>query len=232
VIGLNNKARREIFGVKIVLLGPPGAGKGTQAKILAEKYNVPHVSTGDIFRELIKNNSPLGIKIRKYVESGDLIPDEIVAEVVSCRIRELDYKKGFILDGFPRTVKQAEMLDGSLKELGIALDKVFYFETSIDVIIKRLSGRRTCKNCGALYHLTNLPPKQSGICDLCGGQLYQRKDDEIETIHNRIKIYNEQTVDVIDYYKDKKILETINGDLSKDDAFVVIEAILSKVSPL
>ncbi len=218
--------------MNIILLGPPGAGKGTQAKVLADKYKLPHISTGDIFRELIKNNSPLGMKIRKYVESGGLIPDEIVVEVVATRVNEIDYKKGFILDGFPRTVKQAEMLDLTIKKLGIAIDKVFYFDTSIDVIIKRLSGRRTCRSCGAVYHLTNMPPKQNGVCDICGGQLYQRKDDEIETINNRIKVYNEQTVDLIGYYKNKKILETINGDLSKDDAFEKIEEILNKLSLL
>jgi adenylate kinase len=218
--------------MNIVLLGPPGAGKGTQAKVLSEKYKLPHISTGDIFRELIKNNSPLGMKIRKYVESGGLIPDEIVVEVVASRINEIDYKKGFILDGFPRTVNQAEMLDITIKKLGISIDKVFYFDTSIDVIIKRLGGRRTCRNCGAVYHLTNMPSKRSGICDICEGQLYQRKDDEIETINNRIKVYNEQTVDLIGYYKNKKILETINGDLSKDDAFEIIEEILNKLSLL
>lgn len=214
--------------IKLVLLGPPGAGKGTQAVILAERYGLEHISTGDIFRELIKNNSPLGIKIKKYVETGELIPDDIVVEVVIDKIKRIDAKKGFILDGFPRTLKQAEMLDEVLGKTGICIDKVFYFETSEDIIIQRLSGRRTCRNCGAIYHVVNMPPKKDGICDLCGGQLYQRKDDEPETVRNRLKVYNEQTVDLIDYYKKRNILSTINGDLSKDDAFIEIESVLKK----
>lgn len=217
--------------MRLILLGPPGAGKGTQAVVLAEKYDVEHISTGDIFRELIKNNSSLGLKIKRYVETGALIPDDIVVEVVVNKIKGLDYNKGFILDGFPRTLSQAEMLDKTLFELGISIDKVFYFDTSEDVIIKRLSGRRICKNCGANYHLVNMPPKKPGICDLCGGELYQRKDDEPQTIHNRLNVYKDQTVDLIDYYKNKNILETINGDLSRDDTFGVIKKILSRTNP-
>lgn len=214
--------------MNIVLLGPPGAGKGTQAKILAEKYGLEHISTGDIFRELIKNSSPLGLKIKKYVETGELIPDEIVVEVVADKIKSLG--RGFILDGFPRTLNQEKVFEKTLKQLDISIDKVFYFETSIDVIIKRLSGRRTCKNCSAVYHVTNLPPKKDGICDLCGGPLYQRKDDEPETVKNRLKVYEEQTVDLIEYYKKRNLLVTVNGDLSKDDAFIEILAVLGKPS--
>lgn len=214
------------------MLGPPGAGKGTQAVILSEKYDLEHISTGDIFRELIKNNSPLGNKIRKFVESGALIPDETVIEVVVQRIKGLDINKGFILDGFPRTLQQAKMLEETLGLLNISIDKVFYFKTSEDIIIKRLSGRRTCRECGAIYHITNMPPKKSGECDLCGGPLYQRKDDETDTIRNRLDVYQKQTVDLIDYYKEKNILETINGDLSKDEAFVEIAAILSRVGKI
>lgn len=214
--------------MRLVLLGPPGAGKGTQAKILAEKYNAEHISTGDIFRELIKKNSPLGLKIKGYVESGELIPDEIVVEVVADKIKELGSDKGFILDGFPRTLRQAEALDSTLNGAGISIDKVFYFDTSEGIIIKRLSGRRICRNCGANYHLVNMPPKKNGVCDICGGELYQRNDDKPDTIHNRLKVYREQTVDLIDYYKDKDLLEAVNGDLSRDDTFSVIEAILSK----
>lgn len=215
--------------MRLVLLGPPGAGKGTQAVALAERYGIPHISTGDIFRELIKNNSSLGLKIKKYVETGELIPDGIVVEVVAGEIKKLDYHKGFILDGFPRTLNQARILEYTLGELGISIDKVFYFDTSEDVIVKRLSGRRVCRNCGAIYHLTNMAPKKQDICDLCNGELYQRKDDEPVTIHNRLKVYEDQTADLIDYYKNKKTLETINGDLSKDSAFNIIEAMLSNV---
>lgn len=215
--------------MRLILLGPPGAGKGTQAVILAKEYNVPHISTGDIFREFIKNNTPLGLEIKRYVETGALIPDDIVSKVVIEKIKAIDYNKGFILDGFPRTLDQALTLDKMLSELGISIDKVFYFDTSEDVIIKRLSGRRICKNCGANYHLVTMPPKKDGICDLCGGQLYQRKDDQPDTIHNRLNVYNHQTVGLIDYYKNKGILETVNGDLSRDDTFSVIKGILSRV---
>lgn len=207
--------------MRLVLLGPPGAGKGTQAEILAEKYNAEHISTGDIFRELIKKNSPLGLKIKGYVESGELIPDEIVVDVVVNKIKELGPDKGFVLDGFPRTLRQAELFD-------IPVDKVFYFDTSEDVIIKRLSGRRICRDCGTNYHLINMPPKKDGICDRCGGELYQRNDDKPDTIHNRLKVYKEQTVELISYYKNKNILETINGDLSRDETFSIVEAILSR----
>lgn len=214
--------------MRLILLGPPGAGKGTQAKILAERYSVEHISTGDIFRELIKDNSPLGLKIKKYVEAGELIPDKVVLEVVASRIKNLDFKKGFILDGFPRTLPQARMLDGMLKKLGVCIDKVFYFDTSEDIIIKRLTGRRICRDCGANYHLVNMPPKKSGVCDFCGGELYQRKDDEPETIRNRLRVYQEQTADLIGYYKNEGILETVNGDLSKDETFSIIEGMLSR----
>lgn len=210
--------------MRLVLLGPPGAGKGTQAKVLAERYNAEHISTGDIFRELIKKGAPLGEKIKMYVDTGELIPDEIVTEVVADKIKGFGPLKNFIMDGFPRTLKQAEMLERS----GINIGRVFYFDTSEEIIIKRLGGRRICRDCGANYHLTNMPPKKNGVCDTCGGVLYQRKDDEPETIHNRLKVYKEQTVDLIDYYKEKDILETVNGDLSKDETFDVIEAILSK----
>lgn len=213
--------------MRLILLGPPGAGKGTQAKILAERYSVEHISTGDIFRELIKDNSPLGLKIKKYVEAGELIPDKVVLEVVASGIKNLDFKKGFILDGFPRTLPQARMLDSTLKKLGTCIAKVFYFDTSEDIIIKRLTGRRICRDCGANYHLVNMPPKKSGVCDFCGGELYQRKDDEPETIHNRLRVYQEQTADLIGYYKKEGILETVNGDLSKDETFSIIEGMLS-----
>lgn len=209
-------------------MGPPGAGKGTQAVILAKRYNVPHISTGDIFRELIKNKSQLGLKIKKYVDTGELIPDSVVVEVVASEIKNTDFKKGFILDGFPRTLPQARMLDDTLKNLGVSIDKVFYFDTSEDIIIKRLTGRRICRNCGTNYHLVNMPPKKNGICDLCGGELYQRKDDEPETIHNRLRVYQEQTLDLISYYKNRGILETVNGDLSKDETFGIIETLLSR----
>lgn len=213
--------------MKIILLGPPGAGKGTQAQLLKERLGLKHISTGDIFRELIKKASPLGLKIKKYVESGQLVPDEIVVEVVVQEIKALDLAKGFVLDGFPRTLKQAEILDSTFKEMDISIDKIFYFETSEDVIIKRLSGRRICQKCGANYHLHNMPSKREGICDLCGAELYQREDDKPATIHNRLKVYKDETHELIAYYKNLGLLETINGDLSKDQAFQILQERLS-----
>lgn len=212
--------------MKIVLLGPPGAGKGTEAKMLAEKYGAEHISTGDIFRKLIKEGSPSGLKIKKYVESGELIPDEIVVEVVAGKIKDIDLNKGFILDGFPRTIKQAQMLDLTLEKLQIKIDKVIYFDTCKDVVLKRLTNRRTCKKCGTIYHLINMPSAIEGKCDSCNGDLFQRKDDMPETILNRLKVYHEQTADLIDYYKNRKMLETVNGDLVKDELFRAIVAII------
>lgn len=213
--------------MKIVLLGPPGAGKGTQAQLLREKLGLKHISTGDIFRELIKNASPIGLRIKQYVESGRLVPDQIVVDVVIKEIKRLDLDKGFLLDGFPRTLEQAEMLDNTFKDMGISIDRVFYFDTSENIIIRRLSGRRICTNCGANYHLQNMPPNREGICDLCGSRLYQRKDDEPHTIHNRLKVYKEQTQELIAYYKNLGLLETIDGDLSKDKAFHILQEKLS-----
>ena len=215
--------------MKIILLGPPGAGKGTEAKMLAEKYGAEHISTGDIFRELIKEESPLGLEIKKYVESGELIPDKIVVEVVTGKIRDIDLNKGFILDGFPRTINQAQMLDFTLEKLRIRIDKVIYFDTSLDVVLQRLTNRRICRQCGTIYHLVNMPPAQQGKCDRCGGDLFQREDDMKGTILNRLKVYKEQTAGLINYYQEKKMLEKVNGDISKDELFEVISSIVDNL---
>lgn len=215
--------------MKIILLGPPGAGKGTEAKVLAEKYGVEHISTGDIFRELIKEESPLGLEIKKYVESGELIPDKIVVEVVTGKIRDIDLNEGFILDGFPRTINQAQMLDFTLEKLRIRIDKVIYFDTSLDVVLQRLTNRRICRQCGTIYHLVNMPPAQQGKCDRCGGDLFQREDDMKGTILNRLKVYKEQTAGLINYYQEKKMLEKVNGDISKDELFEVISSIVDNL---
>ena len=209
--------------MKIILLGPPGAGKGTQAQLLKEKLGLRHISTGDIFRKLILNASSLGLKIKQYVESGKLVPDEIVLDVLISEIKGLDLNKGFVLDGFPRTLKQAEMLKGEFENMAIIIDKVFYFETSEPVIIKRLSGRRICSKCGTNYHLENMPPKKKGLCDKCGNELYQRKDDNEATVHNRLEIYKKETQALIVYYKKLGLLETVNGDLSKDEGFGILQ---------
>lgn len=208
--------------MKLIFLGPPGAGKGTQAQVLKEKLGLRHISTGDIFRDLIKNGSELGSKIKGYVESGGLVPDEIAVEVVAQTVKGLDLNKGFVLDGFPRTLVQAELLDKTLAELGIRIDRVFYFDTSESMIINRLGGRRICPKCSATYHVINLPPKKEGICDNCGNELYQRKDDSPDTIKKRLAVYENQTKELIEYYRKKKLLDTINGDLSKDEAFVIL----------
>lgn len=216
--------------MRIILLGPPGAGKGTQAQELKEKLGLRHISTGDIFRDLIKNASVLGQKVKKYVETGKLVPDDIVINVLVQEIKNLDINKGFVLDGFPRTKVQAEMLDITLKGLGISIDKVYYFDTSEDIIIKRLSGRRICSKCGATYHVKNMPPKADNICDICGSKLLQRKDDQPETIHNRLKVYKDETEDLITYYKKRDLLDTINGDLSKNEAFNILQDKISLFS--
>lgn len=217
--------------MRLILLGPPGAGKGTQAQVFIENWQLTHISTGDIFRRLIKEKTPLGLKIKQYVTSGGLVPDEIVVEVVVQKMNELGREANFVLDGFPRTLIQATILDKKLIELDISIDKVLYFNASEDVIIERLSGRRICKECGATYHIVNIPPKKEGICDQCGGNLYQREDDKPETVRNRLKVYHQQTAELIEYYKKKCLLETLNSDLSKDETFKVVKKILGVGSP-
>ena len=199
--------------MRFVLLGPPGAGKGTQAQVLSKDLALPHVSTGDMLREALKASTTLGLKAKEYMEKGALVPDAVVIALVSERLSKADAKKGFILDGFPRTPEQAESLDHTLKDLQMPLDIVLYFKTSLAVIIRRLSGRRVCSQCGKNFHLTNFKPKVEGICDNCGGTLFQRPDDKEETIENRLKVYERQTEPLIEYYKKKNILYETSGDL-------------------
>jgi len=192
--------------MRIVLLGPPGIGKGSYAKELSKRLDIPHISTGDIFREEIKKETELGKKVKEYVEKGELVPDEIVIEVVRNRLSQPDCQKGFILDGFPRTLNQAKALDEITK-----IDIVFNFEAPIEVIIDRVSGRRICKKCGAIYHIKYNPPKKDGICDICGGELYQREDDKPEIVKHRLEVYNKQFKPIVEYYKEKGILVTVNA---------------------
>lgn len=199
--------------MRLILLGPPGAGKGTQAKLLFDRFKIPHISTGDILREEMHENSPLGEKVSKYVKSGELVPDQIVVEVVTKRLTKPDAQAGFILDGFPRTVKQAEALEAALEKRGMAIDLVLYFETSPEVCIKRLSERRICKDCAAIFHLTNMPAKKEGICDYCGGRLYLREDDRPETVKKRLQVYRDQTASLIDYYKNNGKLRRVDGNI-------------------
>jgi len=199
--------------MKIVLLGPPGAGKGTQAQVLSKDLQAPHVSTGDMLREALKAATPLGLQAKGYMEKGGLVPDDVVIALVEERLSKSDAGKGFILDGFPRTPEQAKSLDRSLEKMKKPLDLVLYFKTSLEIILMRLTGRRVCGQCGKNYHLKNFKPKAEGICDACGGKLVQRPDDKEETIRQRLKVYEDQTAPLIDYYSRKGLLQEVSGDL-------------------
>ncbi len=203
----------------LVLLGPPGAGKGTQASLLTKAYALLHISTGDMLREAIKDGSQVGRRVQDYMNKGELVPDAIVTEVVIDRMAKPDASGGVILDGYPRTRVQAESLDSSLKEKGQKLDMVLYFKTSEEVAVSRLSGRRVCPKCLKNYHLTNIPPKQEGICDKCGIELMLREDDKPETVKNRLHVYHKSTRDLIDYYRGKGLLREVNGDLTAEELF-------------
>ena len=213
--------------MKLILLGPPGAGKGTQSVELSKRYNVPHISTGDILRESVKAGLPLGLKAKSYMDKGELVPDEVVIGIVAERLKDTDTKKGFILDGFPRTVKQAVGLDEALKKIQSGIDMVVYFQTSDKVAIERLTGRRVCKNCGSNYHIKNIPPKKEGVCDKCATALYQRPDDTESTVLNRIKVYKEQTKPLVDYYAKSGILKEVSGDLGVRDLFKVLSKVFA-----
>lgn len=212
--------------MRIVLIGPPGAGKGTQAVMLSEKLGYLHLSTGDILRENVKGQTDIGKKAKSFMEKGELVPDDIVIEMMFEKIKASDSNKGFILDGFPRTIYQAQRIDTALDKLGMPIDIVVYFKTSIDTVISRLAGRRLCKNCGANYHSVNMPPKKENICDKCGGELYQRKDDNVATIEKRLEVYNNQTKELIAYYKDKGILKEVSGDLEAGKVYKKLSVIL------
>ena len=212
--------------MRLILLGPPGAGKGTQAEVLSKEYKIPHISTGDMLRETVKKQTPVGLKANAYMLKGELVPDEIVIEIVSQRLASADAKGGFILDGFPRTKRQAEALDKALEKSGMPIDIAIYFDTTDQVVIKRLSGRRVCKSCGANFHITNIPPKKEGVCDLCGSALIHREDDKEETVRNRLEVYKKETSGLIDYYKRKGILRTVSGDLDVKELFGVISKLL------
>lgn len=211
--------------INMILLGPPGAGKGTQAALLIKAYNLLHISTGDMLRETAKENSETGKKVAGYMQKGELVPDEIVTRAVIERMKRPDAERGVILDGYPRNRPQAEALDGSLKGSGKSLDAVLYFKTSEDVAIQRLSGRRVCRNCARNYHVTNMPPAKEGVCDACGGELYQREDDKPETVRKRLVVYEESTKDLIEYYRDKGLLREVNGDSSAEKLFDEVKAL-------
>ena len=208
--------------LRTILLGPPGAGKGTQAVKIVEKYGVPHISTGDIFRENIKKGTELGKKAQEYMNRGELVPDDLVIEIATTRLLEDDCKNGFLLDGFPRTVYQAEKLDEFLAAHGSKIDKVLDIAVEKEELITRLTGRRVCKACGASYHVVNIPPKTEGICDACGGELVQRADDNIETVTNRIDVYEAQTKPLVDYYEKAGNIAHIDGATGLDNVFADI----------
>lgn len=214
--------------LRTVLLGPPGAGKGTQAVRIVEKYNVPHISTGDIFRENIKNGTELGKKAQEYMNKGELVPDDLVIEIATTRLLADDCKEGFLLDGFPRTVYQAEKLDAFLEEHGMKLDKVIDIEVEKEELITRLTGRRVCKACGASFHVKNMPPKVEGVCDNCGGELIQRADDNEETVSNRIEVYNSQTMPLVEYYEKAGNIAHIDGAIGLENVFNSIVSALGE----
>jgi adenylate kinase len=197
--------------MNLILLGPPGAGKGTQSAALVERYGVPQISTGDMLRAAVKEGSPMGLKAKSCMDAGALVPDEVVIGIVRERLEKEDCKGGFILDGFPRTVAQADALQATLKELGKELDAVVSLNVDADALVERLTGRRICKGCGKGYHLKFDPPAKEGHCDLCGAELYQRDDDQEETIRKRLTVYQEQTSPLIDYYRKKGLLVSIDG---------------------
>ena len=213
--------------MRMVLLGPPGAGKGTQAVMLAEKKGFLHLSTGDILRENVKKGTDIGKKAKAFMEKGELVPDDIVIEMMLDTIKDAKAKKDFILDGFPRTAYQAKKLDAELNKLKLPIEMVVYFKTSIETVISRLTGRRLCSKCGANYHIINMPPKKQGVCDKCGSELYQRKDDNEETIKKRLEVYNSQTKELIDYYKAQGILEAVSGDLEAGVVYSELTEILN-----
>ncbi len=213
--------------MRIVLLGPPGAGKGTQAVMLADKKGFLHLSTGDILRENVKKESLIGKKAKAFMDKGELVPDDIVIEMMLDTIKNARSQEDFILDGFPRTVYQANNLDRELNKLKLPIDMVVYFKTSIKTVILRLTGRRLCSKCGASYHTTNMPPKKQGVCDRCGSELYQRKDDSEETIKKRLEVYDIKTKELIDYYKAQGILKEVSGDLEASKVYNELSEILN-----
>jgi adenylate kinase len=203
-------------GVRLVFLGPPGAGKGTQARDLASEWKVPQIATGDMLREAVSAGRPLGRQAKSYMDRGALVPDDVIIGLIAERLAQPDAARGFILDGFPRTIPQAEALDRLLKELGRPLDRVIFFDVSEPELLRRLTGRRSCPACQATYHVMSAPPRQAGICDRCGNALIQRVDDREETVRKRLAVYADQTAPLLDYYRDQRLLVPISGEGAVD----------------
>ena len=223
---MTNCRKAWLFKMKVIMLGAPGAGKGTQAKMIAEKYSIPHVSTGDIFRANIKNGTELGMEAKKYMDKGLLVPDELTVKILLDRVAQPDCANGYVLDGFPRTIPQAEVLDAELAKLGESVDYAINVDVPDENIVKRMSGRRACLKCGATYHIEHIPPKKEGVCDTCASELVLRDDDKPETVLNRLKVYHDQTQPLIDFYEAKGILRSVDGTVNMQDVFAAIVAIL------
>ena len=214
--------------MKIIMLGAPGAGKGTQAKMIADKYAVPHVSTGDIFRANIKEGTELGKEAKKYMDQGLLVPDELTVKILLDRVAKEDCANGYVLDGFPRTIPQAEALDKALMEMGQSIDYAINVEVPDENIVQRMSGRRACVNCGATYHIVYAPTKKENVCDTCEGELILRDDDKPETVQKRLNVYHEQTQPLIDYYTEKNKLVEVDGTIDIEKVFDAIVKILGE----
>lgn len=212
--------------MKLLIMGRPGAGKGTQAANIKEYYNIPHISTGDMFRAAIKNETKLGLLAKSFMDKGQLVPDEVTIGIVQERLLEDDCKKGFLLDGFPRTIAQAEALETFLKENGIVLDAVLDVNVPVEILVRRMVGRRVCKGCGATFHVEFNAPKQEGICDVCGTPLIQRADDTYETANSRLEVYDNNTAPLLDFYNTRGLLKTVNGDQALDKVFEDIKNVL------
>lgn len=212
--------------MKIIMLGAPGAGKGTQAKKIAGKYNIPHISTGDIFRANIKNGTELGKKAKTYMDQGLLVPDELTVKILLDRVAKEDCADGYVLDGFPRTIPQAQVLEDALARQGEKIDYAVNVDVPDENIVRRMSGRRACLKCGATYHVEHIPPKAEGICDTCGSELVLRDDDRPETVQNRLKVYHDQTQPLIDFYTARGVLKTVDGTADMQDVFSAITEIL------
>jgi adenylate kinase len=213
--------------MNIVLLGPPGAGKGTQAKILAQKLALPHLSTGDLLRNNVAGKTKLGLEARAYMEKGALVPDKLVSDMLKDRLLKPDMQKGFILDGYPRNLAQAKTLEDVLRGVARGIDLVMYLDAGEPVIIQRLGGRLVCKICGANFHVKNMPPKKAGLCDNCGGELFQRPDDNAQTIKERLKVYQQESAPLISYYQENGLLKTVSSDGEPE---VVLEEMLGLVN--
>lgn len=213
--------------MNIIIMGLPGAGKGTQAAKIIKKYSIPHISTGDMFRLAIKNDTDLGRQAKAFMDQGELVPDEVTVGIVRERLSQSDAKGGFLLDGFPRTVEQAEALNNIMEELGSQIDQTIYVEVPEEELMNRLTGRRICETCGSTYHLVFNPPKTEGICDLDGGKLYQREDDNPETVQNRLEVNTKQTAPLLDFYKDFGVLATVDGSKDIEEVFEEVDEILN-----